>query len=376
LEEEELIYQLSLSMIRGVGFGVWSRLINSFGSAKKVYEDGNNVLLGLVQNKNLWAISQAILKKENIGESEKILREHSKEGVKIISFYDDRYPRKLKEISSAPCFLYVKGELDFNCLKTLSIVGSRTPSDYGKEMVKKIVREISAYEVSIVSGLAYGIDFLSHDEALKNNVITIAILAGGLDKIYPVIHKPLAESIISHGGMIISESPLGVIPESFHFPTRNRIIAGFSDATLVVEAGLKSGSNITALCANDYNREVFAVPGNVGSLLSVGCNNLIKKNQAHLTTCAEDIAEVMNWDKKEVSEKNKSTNEKVKKNIPKNLDADSKKILLELQKCDYLSIDELIDKTDIALDKLSMILLQLELLNLIKILPGNRFANI
>lgn len=299
-----------------------------------------------------------------------------KEEVKIISFYDDRYPRKLKEISSAPCFLYVKGDLDLNSLKTLSVVGSRTPSDYGKEMVKKIVREISEYEVSIVSGLAYGIDFLSHDEAIKNNITTIAILAGGLDKVYPVVHKPLAESIVSRGGALMSESPLGVVPENFHFPARNRIIAGFSDATLVVEAGLKSGSNITALCANDYNREVFAIPGNVGNTLSVGCNNLIKKNQAHLTTCAEDIVEIMNWDKKAIGNKNEVKNEKMKTSIPKNLDADSKKILIELQRCDSLSIDELLDKTDIPLDRLSMILLQLELLNLIKILPGNRYGNI
>ena len=373
---EEIVYQLALSNIRGVGFGVWSKLIGSIGSAKKIYEESNQIFSENLQNKNLQNISKSILNKENLKESEEIYIKHIKEGIKIISFYDEKYPKNLKEISSPPCFLYVKGDLELNNIRTLSIVGSRTPSDYGKEMVKKIVREVSEYDVKIVSGLAYGIDFLSHDYAIKNNIPTIAVLAGGLDKIYPSVHKPLADSIVEHGGIIMSEHPLGMVPENFHFPARNRIIAGYSDATLVVEAGLKSGSNITAMCANDYCREVFAIPGNVGNLLSVGCNNLIKKNQARLTTCGEDILEVMNWDKKAVYNRSAIKNEKIKNTIPKNLDSDSKKILIELQRYDSLSIDELFDKTDIPLDRLSMILLQLELLNLIKILPGNRYGNI
>jgi DNA processing protein len=370
MDDEELIYQIALSMIRGVGFGVWSKLINSFGSAKKVYDDVS--LLNSVQNKGLQAIRQSILNKDNLAESEKILEKHNKEGVKIISFYDSRYPRKLKEITTSPCFLYVKGDLDLNGLRTLSVVGSRTPSNYGKEMVKKIVREIAEYDVCIVSGLAYGIDCLSHEQAIKENVKTIAILAGGLDKIYPAIHKPLADSIVSHGGVVMSELPLGVVPENFHFPARNRIIAGFSDATLVIEAGIKSGSNITAICANDYNREVFAIPGNVGNLLSVGCNNLIKKNQARLTTCAQDIAEIMNWDKGKVFPTTSSS----LKFIPNDLDPESKKVLVEINKYESLSVDELYDKTDIPLDKLSMILLQLEIMNLVKILPGNRYGSV
>lgn len=367
MNEEELVYQIALSRIHGVGFGVWSKLINSFGSAKKVYDD--IAMLDSVQNKGLQAIRQSILKKENLEECEKILERHKKEDVKIISFYDPRYPSKLKEISSSPCFLYVRGNLDLNELRTLSVVGSRTPSDYGKEMVKKIVREIAPYDVCIVSGLAYGIDFLSHDHAIKENVKTIAILAGGLDKIYPSVHKPLADSIVSHGGVVMSELPLGVVPENFHFPARNRIIAGFSDATLVVEAGLKSGSNITALCANDFNREVFAIPGNVGNLLSVGCNNLIKKNLARLTTCAIDIVEIMNWEKRGVEKK-----VEVKKNIPNELGEESKRVLLEINRSGSLSVDELFEKVEIPLDKLSMILLQLEMMNLVKVLPGNRYC--
>ena len=376
MEDEELVYQLALSRIKGVGFSIWQKLINTFGSAKKVYEDIESVLSGQMQNKKFLTICQSIAKKENLQNAEQMIEQHNKAGVKIISFYDEHYPNKLKEITSSPCFLYVKGNLDLNCQKTLSIVGSRTPTDYGKEMTKKIVNEIADYEICIVCGLAYGIDFLSHEEAVKNNILTIAVLAGGLDKIYPIVHKPLADSIVAHGGALVSESPLGVVPENFHFPARNRIIAGLSDATLVVEAGLKSGSNITAICANDYNREVFAIPGNVGSPLSVGCNNLIKKNQAHLTTCAEDIVEIMNWNKKLSSGEQKIKKEEIKSVILKNLDIDSQKILLELQKNKTLSIDELFDKTDIPIDKLSMLLLQLELLNYIQTFPGNRYGNI
>ncbi len=371
MDEEELVFQLALSRIKGVGFGVWSKLIKSFGSAKKIFSDIDSIPIDNIQNQGLRAIYRAISKKETISEAEQILKQHLQAEIRIISFYDKNYPQNLKEISSPPCFLYVQGNLELNGSRSLSMVGSRTPSDYGKAMVKKLVREFREYNVMVVSGLAYGIDFLSHDQAIKNDIPTMAILAGGLDKIYPTVHKPLADAIVSHGGAIMSEYPMGTIPENFHFPARNRIIAGFSDATLVVEAGTKSGSIITALCANDYNKEVFAVPGNVGNPLSVGCNNLIKNNQAHLITCAHDIAAVMNWDKHaNVSQMKPKPNP-----IPDNLDEESKKILHLLQQGNALSVDEIFEKTDIPLDKLSMLLLQLELLNLIKILPGNRYEN-
>ena len=371
MDEEELIYQLALSQIKGVGFNIWSRFIKTFGSAKKVYQDISNSSFLNIQNKTLKLITASIVRQENLEKSEKMLRQHAAEDVKIISFYENDYPENLKNIPSPPCFLYVKGNSKMNDIKTLSIIGSRTPSNYGKEVVKKIVRDISNCNVTIVSGLAYGIDFLAHEESIKNNIPTIAIFAGGLDKIYPSVHKPLSDNIVEQGGMLISEYPLGVMAENFHFPARNRIIAGFSDATLVIEAGVKSGSNITALYANDYDKEVFAVPGNIGNPLSVGCNNLIKKNQAHLITCAQDIIDVMNW-----QTATKTKPEKKKNSIPNNLDEDSKKILNEFQKNGSLSIDDLLEKTDITMDKLSMLLLQLELVGLIKTLPGNRYENI
>lgn len=371
MNEEELVYQLALSQIKGVGFNLWSKFIKTFGSAKNVYQDINDTSFSNVQNKTLRSISEAVSKKANLNESEKILHQHVDAGIRIISFYDDEYPESLKNIPTPPCFVYVKGNLKLRGIKTLSIIGSRMPSNYGKEMVKKIIRDLSVCNVIVVSGLAYGIDFLAHDEAIKNNILTVAILAGGIDKIYPSVHKPLSDEIVERGGALMSEYPLGVVAENFHFPVRNRIIAGFSDATLVVEAGVKSGSNITALYANDYNKEVFAVPGNVGNSLSAGCNNLIKRNQAHLVTCAQDIIDIMEWQ----TSMNKKP-EKKKKSIPDTLDKDSKTILFALQKYNSLSIDDLLEKTDITLDKLSMLLLQLELLGLIKILPGNRYENV
>ena len=222
---------------------------------------------------------------------EKILKQ---EKIHCLLKDDVDYPPLLKEIYDPPFCLFVRGELKPNEF-TLAVVGPRKFTSYGKQITEELTRDLAAQGITIVSGLALGIDSVAHQAALNANGITIAVLGTGINRahIYPAIHKQLAEKIIANGGAVISEYPPGTLPTRFTFPRRNRIIAGMSLGTLVIEAAESSGALITAQCALDYNREVFAVPQNITSPTALGSNNLIK-NGAHPVTTAQDIFDALN----------------------------------------------------------------------------------
>ncbi len=222
---------------------------------------------------------------------EKIL---DQEQITCVTIEDIDFPPLLKEINDPPFCLFVRGKLnpkDFS----LAIVGTRKNSPYGKQVTEKIVTELSQNGITIISGLALGIDGIAHTASIQSNGITIAVLGSGINRqhIYPAKHKQLSEKIISSGGAIISEYPPGTLPNKFTFPKRNRIVAGMSLGTLVIEAPQKSGALITADCALQYNREVFAIPQNITSPTSIGTNNLIKEG-AHPITSAKDILDILN----------------------------------------------------------------------------------
>lgn len=216
-----------------------------------------------------------------------------KENIKVITIKDKKYPKLLKEIYSPPPVLYIKGNIDIN--PCIGVVGTRKFSPYGKEIVETIVRDLALSKITIVSGLALGIDALAHQETLKNNGQTYAILGSGVNQrnIYPSNNRRIAEQILDKGGAIISEYPYGTPPLKHHFPARNRIIAGLSLATLVIEAPKESGALITANYALEQNRDVFAVPGNIFSKNSEGTNNLIKMGASPVTE-SSDILEELN----------------------------------------------------------------------------------
>jgi len=241
------------------------------------------------------------------------------------SFYEnDSYPNRLKNCPDPPLVLYHYGNGSLSPKKTVAIVGSRNASTTGKKITKNLVNELSNQNITIVSGLAYGIDICAHTNSLENNNETIAILANGFDFIYPYCHKNIANKI-ANKGLLISEHSLGISPQKSFFPRRNRIIAGISDATIVVESNKKGGAMITARMANDYNRDVFAFPGEVENPHKAGCNKLIQENKAHLITSCSDFLRFMNWDnnliKKETKKKTEKLNnmeERVFKIISKN----------------------------------------------------------
>ena len=367
MNNQEKIYQIALSLVKGIGTTLWKKLIAQFGSAQAVFQSSAKNLIRIPGSSK--GLAYEILKKDTLSAAEALLMAHQQENIQIISFYDKAYPERLKHTTNAPPLLYFQGNADLNTAKIISIVGTRNATAYGKKMVEKLISELCAYHVLIVSGLAYGIDICAHRGALKYGLPTLTVLAGSLATIYPAIHKKTASAMLAQGGML-SEHPLGTSLEVHQFPTRNRIIAGIADATVVVEAGDKSGALITADCANSYDREVFAVPGSVYDTASSGCNYLIKTQQAHLITGAGDIAYIMNWD---TANKAPRPSEPVMKKLPQ-LTTQEQGTVQALQKLHKeVHIDELSYQTSIPLSQLPSVLLQLELKNVVKFLPGNKF---
>lgn len=259
--------------------------------------------------KNLWEAEKTDLARAGLEEeianeflfwrgaarAEKILEKLDQENIEVISINDSIYPALLKEISDPPHTLFVRGRLPKNGSPALGVVGTRKFTAYGKFACQEIVGPLAGRGIIIVSGLALGIDAIAHQVALDNNCQTVAVLGTGIDKnsVYPAAHQHLAEKIIEAGGALISEYPPGFTPTQYSFPARNRIIAGLTLGTLIVEAPENSGALITAKCALDYNREIFAVPHSINSPTGIGPNNLIKMG-AKAVTRASDITECLN----------------------------------------------------------------------------------
>lgn len=370
----EKIHQVALSHIKGLGYTLLKKLVAHFGSAQAAFSSNVRELTKIPGVSKCAA--QAILKKDTLSYAETLLASHQRAGVEIITLWEDKYPDRLRHIYNAPPVLYFKGNADLNDLRIVSVVGTRRASAYGKRVVEEMLAKLSGYPLLIVSGLAYGIDIYAHKTALEYGLSTLAVLANGLDIIYPSAHKNVAEAMLNQGG-ILSEYPIHTKPEAYRFAARNRIIAGLSDVVIVVEAGQKSGALITANYANEYNREVFAVAGNIYEPRSMGCHQLIKNHQAHILTSVSDIMEVMNWDI-EISTRN----------IPKPLDLQEAltatlsrltgterlivQALLRLQKAAH--VDELSQQAQISSSIIASALLQLELKKIINYTPGRKIA--
>ena len=363
---EEKIYQVALSMVPGVGDVIAKTLVSYCGSARDVFKKNKSQLskipgIGSINAENIHSF-------KNFSDAESEINRCEHHNIKILFFTDKDYPKKLKQAPDSPVVLYYNGTADLNGKKTISIVGTRKSTSYGREFTERIVEHLKAHQAQIISGLAYGIDICAHKAALKNGMETIGVMASGLDIIYPSAHKSIAKDMIGSGGLI-TEFPTGEKPEAHNFPARNRIIAGMSDAVIVVEAATKGGALITAEIANSYNRDVFALPGDVGKKFSEGCNNLIKQNKAVLLTSIEDIEYVMNW-----QHEDSSARQDEKYYDYSSLSSEEKDIIELLSEFpDGMLIDDLSWKSQIPLNKLASILLNLEFNGIIKPLPGKKF---
>ena len=291
--ESALVYQLALTRIPMIGHALARELLKHFNwSPEAIFRARKTDLERIPGIGPLRA--QAIREFRDFPGIEKEIRQLEKYQICTCFITDPLYPPLLKDCPDAPILLYYRGQMDCNHQRTLSIVGTRHQTAYGRELCAQLIRDLRSYDPIVISGLALGIDITAHQAALENGLKTIAVLAHGLDRIYPPQHQTIARQMLEHGGWI-SEFPPGTQPEREHFPQRNRIIAGMSEGTLIVETGVSGGSMITAYLASGYQRVVMALPGRVTDLRSAGCLSLIRNQIAVPITSADDIAEELGW---------------------------------------------------------------------------------
>lgn len=360
---EELIFQIALELIPGVGSKGTKQLLSYCGSASEVFKTSKSKLLKIpgVGEKMATTIGQASPFKE----AERIIEAADKIGAQVLHYTNPLFPSRLKQIPDAPNIIYAKGNGELNPKRTVAIVGTRKATSYGKDITDRLVSELSPLNVTVVSGLAYGIDIQAHKSCLKNNIPTFAVLAGGLDRVYPSVHKRYVEEMYEIGGSITESHP-GVKPDAHLFPARNRIIAGMTDATIVVEAAAKGGALITANIADSYGRHVFAIPGDVGHTYSEGTNKLIAIQKALIYTGIEDLVYHLNWDL--ITGKKSETKHVIDLSKEEQVVYD---LLVTAESS--IDIDSMANRTQIPMNKLASILLQLEFKNVIKSLPGKKY---
>lgn len=278
------------------------------------------------------------------------------------------YPQRLLNCYDSPTLLFYKGTADLNASKIVAVIGTRNNTEYGKLLTEKLITDLAGLNVLVVSGLAFGIDAIAHKTALKNDLCTVGVLAHGLDQVYPSQHAALAKDMIKHKGGLLTEFRTNTNPDKHNFPSRNRIVAGMSDATIVIETDIKGGSMITAELANGYNKDVFAFPGKVTDSKSAGCHYLIKSNKAILLTDAQELIEMMNWQEKEkpVSKKQKE--------LFIELSADEKIIVDILKEKDSTHIDEINLRSGLSGSTTAAAILNLELQDVVLCQPGKMYS--
>lgn len=293
-----LKYQIALSLIKGIGPKLARSLIAYLGSEQVIFEEKRHKFEKIPGIGNgIAMLLKQIDRHDLINQAENELKFIEKHKISACFFTDEEYPRRLTFCEDAPMLLYSKGNVNFDAIKIISIVGTRRPSDYGISLCEKLITDLAKRhpETIIVSGLAYGIDICAHRTALRNNLPTIAVLAHGLDRIYPGTHNQTAREIVLNGALL-TEFLTNTNPDRQNFVKRNRIVAGLSDAVVVVESATKGGALITAEIANSYSRDVMAFPGRVGDETSSGCNRLIKSNVAALIESVEDLEYALGWE--------------------------------------------------------------------------------
>ena len=357
----ELLHQIALTLVPHIGDVHTKSLINLYGKAEEVFKARKKELekidgIGTVRAKSIKNFS-------DFRQADEELRFIEKYKITPLFITNPAYPGRLLNCYDSPAMVYFRGNADLNASRIISIVGTRTNSEYGKTVTEKLIEDLSAHDIIIISGLAFGIDTIAHRSALKNSLKTVGVLAHGLDRIYPPQNKSLARQMMEQGGLL-TDFRSETNPDKQNFPRRNRIVAGICDALIVVESGEKGGSIITAELANGYNRDVFAIPGRINDNRSQGCNDLIKSNKAALITEAADLLEILHWTQK------KKPVPKVQRELFIELEPDEKIIVDILQQQETIHIDELYLKSGLSTSATASALLMLEMNQLIQSLPG------
>lgn len=367
--EEHNIYEVAITRLPGVGAQLTRLLVSYCGSPKAVFE------APLAKLQKVPGVGPKLLQsiKDNarttLLQAEEWVKRAEELQVQLLFYTSPKFPDRLKQIPDAPTLLYFRGNANLNQRRIISMVGTRQITTYGQTVTERIVEDLKPYNVMIVSGLAYGVDIVAHRAALQAGLHTVGVMASGPETVYPAVHRKYADRMLTQGGLL-TENPFGTRPDAPRFPARNRIIAGMSDCTIVVEAAMKSGTLITADIAHSYDKEVMAVPGNITSPVSEGTNHLIKSLKAVAYTSVQDLVELLNWDLQDEAASRKSS--KISFD-PAEFNKDELKVLQVLQQTREEHMDNLSWKAQVPISLLASVLLGLEFKGVVKALPGKRF---
>jgi len=361
----DLLYKIALTCIPNIG-PVQAKILLQVYEPEEIFQAKRTDLEKIEGIGSIRAKSIKQFDKFRIAEEE--MRFIEKFRIKPLFIGEEDYPLRLLNCYDSPTLLYYKGEANLNSSKIVSVIGTRNHTEYGKLMTEKFISDLAPLNVLIISGLAFGIDALAHKAALRNNLATVGILAHGLDQVYPHEHRSLAKELTRNSGGLLTEFLSGTKPDRHNFPTRNRIVAGLSDATVVIETGVSGGSMITAELANGYNRDVFAFPGKVTDSKSAGCNQLIRNHKAILITNGTELAELLRWQPKENVPKEKQ------RRLFVELTDNEKRVLQLLQEREMMHIDELNLRSGLSSSAVAAAVLSLELQNVIVALPGKVYG--
>jgi DNA processing protein len=365
MSDISLKYKIALSLIPRIGDINARKLVSQIGNVEGIFSESYNSLIKIPGIGT--GLAKSICSRGYLDQAEKEAEYVTRNNVRVFFYLDDDYPFRLRQCDDSPVTFFFKGNCDLNTSKIISIVGTRNATTRGKELCDKIISGLSEGhpDLVIVSGLAYGIDIATHKASLACNLKTIGVLGHGFKTIYPSVHRATAAAMAENGGLL-TDFRSDELPERNNFIKRNRVIAGISDATLIIESGLKGGALITADIANSYNRDVLAVPGRPDDQWSAGCNSLIKNNKAALVENHCDIEYFLDWQPK----KNKQP---VQKLLFNEMSPDEKMIYEIINKEGEMNIDQICRDLSLPVYKLSSLLLQMEFDGIIKCYPGNLY---
>lgn len=346
-------------------------LYNRLGSATAVIEHRNDIR-EVIPDASRYLIEGLGRLDDALRRAEEELKYDMKHHIVPLAYHDKRYPERMRQCSDAPLVLYFLGNADLNPRRTIDIVGTRRCTPYGKDLIKSFVSDLKELcpDVLIFSGLAYGVDICAHREALANGLETVGVLAHGLDDIYPKAHRSTAIEMLQQGGLL-TEYMTHTEPFAKNFVRRNRIVAGCSDATILVESASHGGGLITCSIARSYSREVFAFPGSVNATYSQGCNNLIRDNGAMLITSAADFVKAMLWD--DTAKMRKARKEGIQRDLFPDLTDDEKTIIRTLGENNDQQLNVLTINTSLPISRLSSLLFELELKGIVRPLAGGTY---
>jgi DNA processing protein len=360
----ELFYKIALSRQKGYGNSLIKKLLQVSGSASALFLDFNSVRKKMKTMRSFPSAPVLTSEIEKAVNTE--MEMAAKNNITHCFFTDDEYPKRLLRCNDAPYMFCYKGSNHFNMEKTLAVVGTRHATSYGKDVVRRVISDLSLQNISIISGLAIGIDTFAHETALDYRLHTVGVMGSGFGNIYPSSNIKLAKKMTDLGSTLVSEYSYYTLPDRQNFPKRNRIIAGMADALLVVETGKRGGSIITACIAHSYQRDVFAVPGSLFSPSQEGCHELIRQNLAALVTSGEDIIEMMGWNEEKPTV--------IQTQFFQDFNEEEEHVISIINNLKEPHIDEIItSNTHFTPSKIASVLLGLELNGIIETLPGKRY---